>query len=640
MNLTPQETALLLFAISFAGAILPLFRRWSDRGLHMFVSISAGIFLGTIFLHLLPHLAGVEDGDGDLHAHLGAAAAPTIAPWIAALVGLLLLFAIEKVWLRSVTESAAANVHTGLWVATYLGLSLHSITEGFALTAILEHSGARTQLLLAILMHKATEAFSLATVMRLAHLKNVQALVFLLIFASMGPLGLLLGARIASTGGAFDTLLTGFACGTFLYVAVCDLLPEVFHGTDRPLVKLASVVAGILITAITLPRLQWALAFGERVGRESLAVFVEIAPYLIAGFLIAGVLSQVLKTDRLTRHLAGDDLKSVVLASLIGAPLPLCSCSVVPVAVAMRRSGASKGATTAFLIATPETGVDSVTVSWALLDPFLTIARPIGAIVSAIFVGTAVNWLVRRDQATAGVASEHAPAASDCCEHDHGAVEVRAAAQALAARAPSAQALRPARSWPRRVLHHAFVEMLDDITVSMLVGVLLSGVIAASLPAELFQSPLAHGFGGLVLMLAIGIPIYVCASASTPIAAALILKGMSPGAAFVFLLASPATNIGALFVLSRQLGKRVVIVQVVALALVTLALGALVDWMYPLLGLVPSAALGAESELVPSWVAVGSALVLGALMLASLARTHGSRDLFHKLRSAPQPAAP
>jgi hypothetical protein len=179
--------------------------------------------------------------------------------------------------------------------------------------------------------------------------------------------------------------------------------------------------------------------------------------------------------------------------------------------------------------------------------------------------------------------------------------------------------------------------MMDDLAGSVLVGLLLSGVIAAAIPPGLFQSPIAQGFSGLVVMLLLGIPIYVCAAGSTPIAAALILKGMSPGAALVFLLASPATNLGTLVVLSRHLGKRVVLFKVAALSLVTLALGWSVDRLYVLFDVVPSASLGHDSSQSAGWFSWAAAGVLGLLLLSSLVRTRGAANLLGFLREDPQP---
>jgi hypothetical protein len=189
------------------------------------------------------------------------------------------------------------------------------------------------------------------------------------------------------------------------------------------------------------------------------------------------------------------------------------------------------------------------------------------------------------------------------------------------------------------VLRYAFVEMMDDLALSLIVGIVLSGVIAAAIPAELFQSPLARGFPGLLLMLAIGIPIYVCAAGSTPIAAMLLMKGMSPGAALVFLFASPATNLGSLVVLTRHLGRRVVLLQVAALALVTLALGWTVDLVWTTFGFETRAASLAAAEVGPGWFEVGTAAVLGVFLLLSILRTRGASTALGIPSEQPQPAA-
>jgi hypothetical protein len=170
-------------------------------------------------------------------------------------------------------------------------------------------------------------------------------------------------------------------------------------------------------------------------------------------------------------------------------------------------------------------------------------------------------------------------------------------------------------------LRYAFVDMLDDLTRPLLVGVLLAGAIAALVPASFFEAPLAQGFGGLLLMLVVGVPIYVCAAASTPIAAVLVLKGLSPGAALVFLLASPATNIGALYVIARTLGKRVVVVHVLTLAVVTLLFGVVADAVWTALGEPLQGSMSHAEHLVPHAVSLGAAFVLAGLMLVSLART-------------------
>jgi uncharacterized membrane protein YraQ (UPF0718 family) len=683
VDLTASEFALALLSASIVGAVLPLYRRWSERGLHLFVAVAAGIFLGTIFLHLLPHLAGAGDEHEGPIAHV-ASEAGSLAPWVAAMVGLLLLFAIEKVWLPAIAGSSNANPHTVLWTATYVGLSLHAITAGFALSAVVGTSAASPQLVVSLLIHKATETFSLATVMRLAQLSSTRLLVFLGLFALIEPTGLLVGRNLLLHAPALDSLLTGFACGTFLYVAACDLLPEVFHGHDRPQLKLVAVVLGIGITAVSMPRLEALGKFLARVGAASVDVFLDFAPLLLLGLVFAGVVQLVLKRVKLARHLAGTDMKSVTLAALFGAPLPLCSCSVVPVALALRRSGASKGATSSFAIATPEVGVDSIAVSFVLLDPLLAVVRPIAAIVTAITSGAAVNWLVKsgRDVNVPAAAIERAELEAGCCgdepetasrtqpstlehlehdDHDHGhehdvdhehgidhghADHVHAdhehgadhEHEAPHERGDTNDASTRTRGPLAAILHYAFVEMLDDLAVSLLIGVLLSGAIVALVPSSVFASPIASGLPGMLLMFVIGIPLYVCALTSTPIAAALILKGLSPGTALVFLLAGPATNIATLVMFSKVLGRRAILVQMAAMFVTVLALGLFVDRLYPWLGLTPSAHVGEAMEHGAGWWSIAAGIVLALLLLASLVRTAWKRDLLSALRDEPTAA--
>jgi hypothetical protein len=606
------NTGLAFFGAAMLGALLPLQKRWSRRGLHQFVSIAAGIFLGSLFLHLLPELATgghAELAPSDGHDHAAHSAPESMLPWAALLGGFLLLFVVERVWLQGRESSEGHDSHSVLLSATFVGLALHAFTMGVGLSAILENSSGGWSLLASLLPHKAAEAFSLAAVMNLAHVSRGRSLSYLMLFATITPLGLILGSQFAALGGAAAPLLGGFACGTFLYVAVCDLLPEVFHDTDRSWTKLGWVLLGIGIVVLTLPGIAEGVpGFLQTTFTEATILFEQMALYLLFGFLIAGVLSQVLKPELLTRHLSKNDAASVLKASLIGAPLPLCSCSVLPVAVSLRKAGASKGATSAFLISTPETGVDSVSVTWALLDPVMAIARPIGAVLSAIFTGGLVSFFVNKgwDRQPPAAASKEPPkpVEGDCCateEHVHAEPEPTGFIQ--------------------RVLRFAYVDMLDDLAGLLLVGLLLSGVLAAVLPEGFFENPVTQGFGGMLLMLLVGIPIYVCAAASTPIAATMIGLGLSPGAALVFLLASPASNLASLVALSKSLGKRVTIMHVIGLALSALSMGLLVDALYPLLGIEASIAHAGDHSMMPGWVSRGSAILLAALVVLSFLRT-------------------
>ena len=148
-----------------------------------------------------------------------------------------------------------------------------------------------------------------------------------------------------------------------------------------------------------------------------LAIFwnllVESAPWLLIGYLLAGIISQVIPSEWVHNQLAKPGFVSIVKGALIGAPLPLCSCGVIPTALAVRKAGASKGATSSFLVATPETGVDSISFSYAVLGPVFAIARPIAALTSAIIAGVLVNSFDKEDEVAEPVKAE-----SSCCHSE------------------------------------------------------------------------------------------------------------------------------------------------------------------------------------------------------------------------------
>ena len=288
--------------------------------------------------------------------------------------------------------------------------------------------------------------------------------------------------------------------------------------------------------------------------------------WLCLGLLVAGLAHLYLRTDHLKQWLATPGPGSVFRAAVLGAPLPLCSCGVLPAAVGLRRAGASQEASAAFLISTPETGVDSVTVSWALLGPVFAILRPIAALMTAISAGLAVwRW------GGPGPTVVAAPVSS-CCGSNH-----QAAADDEAAAQVHAQAQKV--TWVKG-LAYAFGDLLDDLAGWLVFGIVLAGVILALVPPELLaqfgQSPWA-----LLLMLVVGVPLYVCAVASTPIAAALLVAGVSPGAVLVFLLAGPATNLGGLGLIAKEFGRRFAAIYLITICVFSLGLGLLVNAAFP-----------------------------------------------------------
>jgi len=366
---------------------------------------------------------------------------------------------------------------------------------------------------------------------------------------------------------------------------------------------------------------------------QSWLLVLQASPYLLFGFVLAGLLHTLLPTEKLVRWLGKPNWRSVFNAALIGTPLPLCSCSVVPVADTLRKGGASKGATTAFLISTPESGIDSISVTYGLLDPIMTIARPIAAMLTAFAAGIAQNlWggkdVPESEAIKAKAETDHChtpePAASSCCSEatPEPAPSCGCSSEASAGQGSSesgAAQRKPLLSRLAGGLRYGLVNMFEDLAKYFVVGFLIAGVLAVVLneydPA---RRALNSGWAPLVMLIA-GIPMYVCASAATPMVAVLIAQGLSPGAALVFLLAGPATNAASLVVLRRILGQR-------AIVICALALGYAVDGVYALSGIAPRALERMHHDHTGfDWLSWGAAVAFMALVLNGLWRHYRGR---------------
>ena len=329
---------------------------------------------------------------------------------------------------------------------------------------------------------------------------------------------------------------------------------------------------------------------------ETWDVLLDASPYILLGLVVAGLIRACVRDDFVQRHLGKGRVASVFKAALVGVPLPLCSCGVLPVARGLRKQGATKGATTAFLISTPESGVDSISVTWALMDPIMTLARPLAAMTTALVAGLASNLVDSDDEpATDGNGGNSTCGCHGSCRHS----EVTH---------PSSLTLRLFHG-----LLYAFTELWGDIGTWFFGGVILSALIGVLVPDEFLGSLFGGGLLSMILMLLAGIPIYICATASTPIAAALILKGVSPGAALVFLLAGPATNMASLSVLLKMLGTKTVAVYLTAISVMAVLFGLGIDAIYSAMALSPQAILGTAGELLPLPIRIASVTVLGLL---------------------------
>ncbi len=266
--------------------------------------------------------------------------------------------------------------------------------------------------------------------------------------------------------------------------------------------------------------------------------------------------------------------------------------------MSLHQQGANRGAVTSFLISTPESGADSIAITYALLDPFMTVLRPVAAFLTAFTAGIAANL----------TDSRHAPGLWP---------------QGLSVAAPGdrrpASAARPGPLGERlkNELRFAFTDFWGDLAGAFFIGVLLAGLIAALIPEHFFAAYLGGGIGSMLVMLVAGIPLYICATASTPIAAALIMKGVSPGAALVFLLAGPATNAAAVAVVLRALGRRTTLIYLTSIAGCALMFGLLVDVFYTAFDLSARAVAGEAAETIPRWLALACAIVLLVMTFAS-----------------------
>jgi uncharacterized protein len=340
---------------------------------------------------------------------------------------------------------------------------------------------------------------------------------------------------------------------------------------------------------------------------ESWTMLLEASPFMLLGLVAAGLLKALVPDDFVSRHLGGHGPKSVVKASLFGLPLPLCSCGVLPAAAGLRKQGAGKGATAAFMISTPETGVDSVAVTYALLDPIMTVVRPLAALVTAIAAGLAING-------TGGTGKPETASTPMPIMETASAPSTTATPSCGEGCCSKAEARPPVghRIWSG--LKYAFGDLLGDIGMWFLGGVIVAGLIAALVPDGFLEQHLGSGVLPMLIMLVAGVPLYVCATASTPVAAALALKGLSPGAALVFLLAGPATNVATLAVASRILGKRAVAVYLAAIVVCSLGFGLAVDALYIHLGLSVAAWAGGGESIAASVVAAPAAVLLLAFL--------------------------
>ena len=306
---------------------------------------------------------------------------------------------------------------------------------------------------------------------------------------------------------------------------------------------------------------------------------IESAPWLLAGYLLAGIIRQVIPSSWVEKQLAKPGFVSIAKGAFIGAPLPLCSCGVIPTALAIRKAGASKGATSSFLVATPETGVDSISFSYAVLGPIFAIMRPIGALTSAIVAGILVNKFDNED----AVLEQESSSCGQCCSETQEEVEEPTFNEKLVS-----------------AIKYGYGRMISDTAKWLVIGLVAASVITAVVPQSFFLQ-WGDGLAVMVVMVVVGLPMYICATASTPVAASLLFAGLSPGAALVFMLTGPATNIATMGVIKEQLGTRSLIAYLVGVIGTAIICGLFLNELYQIFAWPLQLSMAEHGATFPLW---------------------------------------
>ncbi|MEE4214990.1 MAG: permease [Bacteroidales bacterium] len=316
-------------------------------------------------------------------------------------------------------------------------------------------------------------------------------------------------------------------------------------------------------------------------------ITTDMAPYLLLGFFFAGLLYLLFPKKKVRRYMGRNRNGAVINASLFGIPLPLCSCGVIPTGLSFYRNGASKGSTVSFLISTPQTGIDSILVTYSMMGLPFALIRPFVALVTGISGGFLTNRITgkEKEEPVAETANNTTP---------------------------------PSGFFPRikAMFRYAFVEFLQDIMGWLIVGLMIAALIAVFIPDDFFAGRAGNDMIEMLVILVAAIPVYICATASVPIAAVLLLKGLSPGAALVLLMAGPATNAATITMIAKVLGKRSLVGYLFSIISGALIFGFLINTFLPARWFeLPMHMMSHDHEILPGWLSAGSAIVLVLLII-------------------------
>ena len=331
---------------------------------------------------------------------------------------------------------------------------------------------------------------------------------------------------------------------------------------------------------------------------EILRLISSMAPFLLLGFFLAGMMHAFIPNRLYKRFLSQNSFKSVVNAAILGIPLPLCSCGVIPTGMSLRKEGASKGSVVSFMIATPQTGVDSILATFSLMGLPFAVIRPLAALSTALLGGSLVNRFCRNDKE--GFYDENCSACT---------VE---------------EPMKHKSIWKRFLsgLHYAFVDMMQDIGRWLVLGLIVASLITVFVPDSFFELFKDNTFASYLIVLLCAIPMYLCSTGSIPIAVALMMKGLSPGTALVLLMAGPAVNVASIMVVGKVLGKKTMCVYLLSIIMGAIAFSLGIDYLLPrewFDSLVVSHACHHGAIPIFNWICVS---VLGLLLLYALLKRY------------------
>ena len=328
----------------------------------------------------------------------------------------------------------------------------------------------------------------------------------------------------------------------------------------------------------------------ERYTTPLIDLLNEMTPYLLLGFLIAGILHEFVPRRIYADKLSGNNFSSVLWAALFGVPLPLCSCGVIPTATSLYREGASKGATVSFLISTPQTGVDSILATASVIGIPFAIIRPVVAFITAMAGGVITNRICKSENNVAQTAMQQ--------ETD--------------------------RSFTQKIigaLRYGFIDMIQDIGKWIVIGLVVAAVITVALPDNFFVSFNNYPLLNMFMILVVSMPMYLCATGSIPIAAALMLKGLSPGAALVLLMAGPATNMATMLVINKVLGRKTLVTYLATIMTGAIGFGLFIDYALPAewFSNISHSHIGGCCDIITPWWQTMSSIVFGVLLIIGFA---------------------